>query len=106
MALQGVIPNPFRINADIETAYAKVVRMQFNVLQKTVELHVYIYNSVEDRDGDNPATPVSNAVFVVSGEEYTQYFSDELLAEAGVTSLGQAYAYIKTQDQFAEWIDC
>lgn len=106
MALQGTIPNPFRVNAEIENAYAKVTRMQFDVLSKNVELHVYIFNSAEDRDGDNPATPVSTASFVIEGEEYTQYFDDTLLAEAGVTSLGQAYEYIKTQEQFADWQDC
>lgn len=106
MALKGTISNPFKVSGNIEEAYAKVTRLEFNVLSKTAQIHVYIFNSAEDRDGDNPATPVSTASFVIEGEEYTQYFDDTLLAEAGVTSLGQAYEYIKTQEQFADWQDC
>lgn len=105
MALTGTIPNPFTVNGEIENAYAKVVTITHNTLIKSVEFIVYVFNSETDRDGDNPAAPISTSTHVITGSEYNTYFSTEVLAQAEST-ISQAYQYLKTLEKYNQWQDC
>lgn len=105
MALRGTIPNPFRVNANIDNAYAKVVSITHNTLAKSVEFVVYVFNSEADRDGDNPAAPITTSSHVITGSEYDTYFSTEVLAQAEST-ISQAYQYLKTLEKYNQWQDC
>lgn len=106
MALQGTIPNPFKINEGIETAYAKITGLEFNYLAKQAMIYVSVFYSQEDRDGDHPALPIRRESYSLGGSTFDSYFTDTAIRPQNVTDLSQAYTYLKTLPEWQGWVDC
>lgn len=105
MALKGSFKNPHNNNM-LADAYLKIVKSEDDVFEKVHVMQVYIYESEQARDGENPATPIRVLTYVAAGDDYSAYFSEDILKQENKTARTQEYAFLKELPEFAGWENC
>ena len=86
-------------------AYARIGRIDVNRITDSCEFRVIIYHTVSTRSKSDPLArkgPVGGYKYLLTGNTYTTYLADTVLAEENKTITSQLYTWLKQHVDKAE----
>tara|TARA_Y100000310_G_scaffold318631_1_gene372955 strand:+ start:836 stop:1168 length:333 start_codon:yes stop_codon:yes gene_type:complete len=86
-------------------AYARIDTLVFEPTGVLVKISVYRDADARSKSNEtNMKVPVLLSSTMVKGSSYTTYFADSVLNTSGKTPFNQAYAWLKTVEEFGiDW---
>ena len=103
MAIQKIITDEYGVTH--AEAYARIDTLIFDNTSVLVKISVYHDADARNKsDETNMKSPILVSSTSVRGSSYTTYFEDSVLNVSGKTPFNQAYAWLKTVEEFGvDW---
>jgi len=86
-------------------AYWKIMNINVNTASASVSIRLNPYKSQADRSAGKTASAWLAREFLISGDDYQDYMSAEVVSGDGKNHISQAYLYIKQKTEFSEAVD-